>query len=115
MYTLSQIRSGINALRRKYAREIAIYRLRQLAEELCDQWAVAVADKQPAPEPHTLIRRVNRGRFNCYDSMGLHHYLQRCRRENRCPQPKDFVRSLLPWAWNPRYAHLFRWELPAAA
>ena len=55
MYTLSQIRSGINALRRKYAKELAIYRLRQLAEELCDQWAAAVARQETGartPHPH---------------------------------------------------------------
>ena len=41
--TLPQIRNQIQALQRKYARELAIYRLRRLFQELSDEWAATIA------------------------------------------------------------------------
>ena len=51
MYTLSQFRRRVNALRRKYARELAIVRLRPLAEDFSQEWAATLADRRPAPRP----------------------------------------------------------------
>ena len=49
--TLSQIRNRIQALQLKYAKELAVYRLRRQAEEICDQWERAGGDRQDPPQP----------------------------------------------------------------
>ena len=41
LLTLSQIRNRINALQRKYAKELAVYRLRPLAEDFSQQCAAS--------------------------------------------------------------------------
>ncbi len=47
--SLYQLRRRVNALYRKLAPELAVVRLRSLAEDYCDEWAVAVADGQEPP------------------------------------------------------------------
>ena len=49
--TLSQIRSQVDALCRKYHRELAIYRAAKIANEISRLWMIAVANKQPSPTP----------------------------------------------------------------
>ncbi len=56
MYGLSQIRSRINALRRKMALEISVVRLEPVADEFCYQWDRARAEGRPAPHWHSFIR-----------------------------------------------------------
>ena len=54
---MNQIRSRINALRRKMALEISVVRLRPLADDFCLQWDRArsqPAGTAPAPNPLTL-------------------------------------------------------------
>ena len=77
--TLSQIRNLVRALQRRYARELAIYHLRELARDLSEEWAVAVADGQEPPQPLQVVRRVaNTGKlFHTY--LNLHRYIERCR------------------------------------
>ena len=55
--TLGQIRREIEALKRKYAKELTILRLRRQAEEVCDQWERAVNDQQEPPQPHAVVGR----------------------------------------------------------
>ena len=75
--TLSQIRNQIDTLQRKYARELTICRLRRLAEQISDQWAVAVGGRQDPPQPHSIIRRVADAGFFLPIFMSLHQYLER--------------------------------------
>ncbi len=77
--SLSQIRNRINALRRKYARELAACRLRRLADEFSQQWAAAVAERRPAPESHPFIKRVADHGVRAPTYMQLHKYLEGCR------------------------------------
>ena len=58
MDTLSSLRARVRALQRKLAPELALLRLRRLAEEHCLKSSVAQADRQPPPESHAFIRRV---------------------------------------------------------
>ena len=51
MYAL---RSRVNALRRRMALELAVVRLRRLAQEYCVQWTVAVSDGRAVPDPIPL-------------------------------------------------------------
>ena len=72
---MNQIRSRINALRRKMALEISVVSLRPLAEDFCIQWSVAVTDRRPAPDDHTFIRRVADAGFRLPTFMAAHQYL----------------------------------------
>ena len=48
--SLHHLRRRVDALCRKLASELDIVRLRSLAEDYCDEWAVAVAEgKEPPP------------------------------------------------------------------
>lgn len=48
--SLYRLRRRVDALCRKLAPELDVVRLRRLAEDYCDEWAVAVADgKEPPP------------------------------------------------------------------
>ena len=49
--TLSQIRRELEALKRKYARVIAVAVLRPVADRITRLWEIAVAKKQPKPDP----------------------------------------------------------------
>ena len=58
MDTLSSLRARVRALQRKLAPQLALLRLRRLAEEHCLQSSAARADRQPPPEsprPHPLV------------------------------------------------------------
>ena len=94
--SLSQIRNAIDALCRKYAIPLAIYRLRPLAEEFSQQWSVAEADRKPAPESHPFIRKIALAGFSLPTFMELHKYIERCRRNNTRPDVKGIIRCLLP-------------------
>ncbi len=95
---MNQIRSRINALRRKMALEISVVRLRPLADDFCLQWSVAVSDRKPPPDDHTFIRRVVDARFRLPTFMAAHRYLTRCLAENVVPGVEHLLGALLPWA-----------------
>ena len=48
--TISQIRARVNALKRRFARELAIIKLRPIAESVADNW-----DPECPPEPADVI------------------------------------------------------------
>ena len=56
--TLSEIRRRVDALKRKFARELAIIKLRRIAEAVADDWTPA----EP-PEPSAVIRRIVKAGF----------------------------------------------------
>ena len=58
MRTLSEIRREIRALQRKYHRQLTIYRMRRVTEEVHNDYARAVADQQDPPKPLEVIRRI---------------------------------------------------------
>ena len=95
---MNALRSRVNALRRKMAIPLAIVRLRRLAQEFCLQSTVARADRRPAPEPHSFVRRVVDAGFHLPTFMAVHQYLDRCRTQNTIPDSGQLLRSLIPWA-----------------
>ena len=97
MNELSSLRRRVDALLRKYAREIAIVRLTRLAREFSLQWTVAVADHQSPPESHPFILRVADAGFRLTTFMAVHKYLERCRNQNTLPDSNQMVQALLPW------------------
>ena len=113
--TLSQIKNQVRALQRKYAKELAVYRLRRMAEEIFHDWNATVAEGKEAPESHTVIWRIAQRGFRLYTYMSLSHYLTLCREAGNIPEPRQIVSVLLPWADTGGYLEGFRWDMPARA
>ncbi len=106
--TISQIRRRIDALKRKFARELAIIKLRRIAEAIANDW-----DPERPPEPADIIQRVAQAGFRLNTFTRLSRYLNDTRRAGDVPLPVSIVWSLLPWAEKDRYRNFCRWELPS--
>ena len=98
MNQLSQIRSRINALRRKMALEISVVRLEPVADEFCFQWERASAEGRPAPHWHSFIRKVAATGYWLPTLVAAHKYLEKCLAEKTVPGVQTLLGMLLPWA-----------------
>ena len=96
MYTLSQIRRRVDALKRKYAAELTVIKLYPLAEDFCLLWTCAVADGNPVPDTHAFIRTIARNGVRLDTFTLLVPYLERCRNEEREPDSFGIISILLP-------------------
>ena len=94
--SLSQLRSEVNAIKRKLVRELRVVRARRVAEDYCDLWASLVARKKLPPDPFRLLRNLFKhtkqpGNFAAADG-----YLNRCREQRHLPYPEAILFRLLP-------------------
>ncbi len=105
--TLAQIRRRVNALKRKFVLELAILKLRRIAESVADDW-----DLDEPPEPHDVIARIAKAGFRLSTFMRLRWYLNDTIRQGEVPEPRRIVTSLLPWASQGRYREFFDRDLP---
>ena len=102
--TLSQIRSQVEALKRKYAAELEVYRLRELAHEFCGEMTEAVTGSRPGPIlpalnwTRILFKRMSDRGFRLKNFVTLYDYLKRCLHRRVLPQVNGVLRSLLPKA-----------------
>ena len=108
--TISQLRRRVNALKRKFAPELAIIKLRRIAEAVADDW-----DPDQPPEPADVIGRIAKAGFRLPTFMRLRRYLDDTIRQGDLPEPESIVLDLLPWASKDRYRAFLRWDLPAPA
>ncbi len=108
--TLSQIRRRVDALKRRFARELAIIKLRRIAEAVADHW-----DPSEPPKPADVIERIAKAGFRLPTFMRLRRYLDDTIRQGDAPVPEEIVLNLLPWASKDRYRAFLRWDLPAPA
>ncbi len=53
--SLSQLRSEVNAIKRKLVRELRVVRARRAVEDYCGLWASLVARKKLPPDPFRLL------------------------------------------------------------
>ena len=106
--TISELRRRINALKRRFAAELAIIQLRRIAGAVTDDWT----PDQP-PEPADVIQRIAQAGIRLSTFANLRRYLEDTRRKGDVPEPEAMVLNLLPWAENRRYRNLLRWDLPA--
>ena len=111
MMTLSEIKREIRSLQRKYHKEIAIYRLRRASEEVYNDYARAVGDRQDPPKPLEIIRKIADRGFRLTTWIHLHNYLDKVRESGDIPEPRRMVLALLPWAWKSKYDHYLTREL----
>ena len=96
MYTLSQLRRQFEALKRKYARQIAAAVLRSTASEITRLWEIAIARKQPKPSPLLCIQEVVKAGFRLTTFNKLHAYLEDRRRYGGVPEADEIINRLLP-------------------
>ena len=108
--TLSEIRRAIDALKRKFATELAIIKLRRVAEAVSNDW-----DPSEPPEPADVIQRFVKAGCLLTTFGNLARYLNKIRRQGEVPEPCDMVVNLMPWIDCDRYSELLYWDLPAPA
>ena len=108
--TISHLRRRVAALKRRFAPELAIIKLRRIAEAVSDEW-----DPSEPPAPADVIGRIAKAGFRLPTFASLARYLNDTRLQGDVPNPGAIVLSLLPWASKDRYCELLRWDLPAPA
>ena len=106
--TLSEIRRRIDALKRRFAVELTIIKLRRVAEAVAYDW-----NPDEPPEPHDVIQHFAKAGCRLPTFGNLSRYLDDTRRRNDVPGPCDMVVNLIPWIDYSRYRKLFDWDLPA--
>ena len=108
--TLSEIRRAIDALKRRFATELAIIKTRRIAQAVSNDW-----DPDQPPEPAAVIQRFVQAGSLLTTFANLARYLNKTRRQGDVPEPCDMVVNLLPWIDCGRYRALLDWDLPAPA
>ena len=107
--TLSQIKAQIEALCRKYAPQLEVYRLAPVTVKFCDEIHDALTNPQSGPvkDPwdwnRVLLQRMRERRFSPEFRfspariMAVHDYLKRCLQKlHVLPQAAEILRRLLP-------------------
>ena len=95
--SVDHLRRRVDSLRRSMALALVVVELQPAAEELCDRWAIAQANRQPLPENRTLVDIVVRRGYFLPSLMALYKYLDRCRTDDGFPLPHKVLQALLPW------------------
>ena len=113
--SLGQIRREIRALQRRFSRELAVYHLRRITEEISQQWAIAVANKKPKPDPFACVRKIADSKVRVVSHMAFHKYIESCRQNDKQPQVRDMIVALLPWAYKSGLLNNLQWESAARA
>lgn len=108
--SVSQLRRRIDALKRRFAPELAIIKARRIAESVADDWILS----QP-PDPARVIQRFVDANCRSSNLGNLHGLIRDVQRRDEVPSPVAIVCSLYPWADRDRYLELFRWDLPPEA
>ena len=120
MYSISYLRRQVDALRRKLEPVLTILRLRNLANEFCDEF-----DEASSPES-TRRRdlkgvcmmfppRVGEAGYRLGKGMELVRYFLGCRDNGTAPDPREVVFTLIPWARRGPHLRADLWERPQTA
>ena len=107
--TLSQIKAQVEALCRKYAPQLEVYRLSKVAVKFCDEMHDALTNPKSGPvkDPwdwnRVLLQRMRERRINTEFRfrprriMAVHDYLKHCLEKlHVLPQAVEILRKLLP-------------------
>ena len=94
--SLSQLRSQVNAIKRKLVRELRVVRARRAVEDYCDLWKDLVARKMLPPDPFRLLRNLFKHTRQPGDFVAADGYLNQCRERRHLPHPDAILRRLLP-------------------
>ena len=112
MYTMSQIRNRVNALKRKYATELKILKVFPIAEEFSLDWACMAADRLPLPQSGDFIRHLASWGFRFHTYTNLHQYLEGCREQGDIPDALGILSSLFPEVPREKLADLLPYNEP---
>jgi len=112
MYTLSQLRRRVDALKRRYATDLTVIKLYPLAQDFSILWTCAVADGNPVPDTHFFIRSIARSGVRLNTFTLLIPYLERCRNEQREPDALGIISILLPQVPYQKLREMLRWLAP---
>ena len=96
MEPISSLRRQFEALKRKYARVIAAAVLRPVANQITRLREIAVAKKQPKPDPVDCVHQVVKAGFRLKTLNALHGYIDGCQRYGGFPDPEEIIQKLLP-------------------
>ena len=105
--TFAYLRRRLDALMRRFARELDLIKARRVVEPIAQQW-----DPAEPPEPNHVIRRIADAGIRSFAFANLGEYLFATIRKGEQPNPITMVRKLFPYAWDHRYDGFFRWDLP---
>ena len=98
--TFTQLKNQVDALCRKYATELAIYRARPLALEFCDEMAEAVTPGKPKSTmqctgwARMLFERLRERGIRVKTHIFLSEYLEGCLERLILPQVNNILRAL---------------------
>ena len=108
--TVSQLRRRIDALKRRFAPELTIIKIRRIAEAVVD-------DLTPAepPDPADVIQRFAKAGCRLTTFASLRRYLNGIQSRGDVPRASAIVVNLIPWAGNDRYLGFLQWDLPTPA
>ena len=94
--SLASARRQVKALKRKLDRVLAAYRLKSAANRIVKQWNIAVANKQPRPDPIDCVHIIADAGFRPKSWNILHGYIDHCQRYNLLPDAKEIINKLHP-------------------
>ena len=96
MTEINELKRRVRALQRKFARELAEYRLGLLCDDLCERWFAAWSDRKPLPQIRPFIKRVMDAGYRLLPLGAANNYLERCLRKGDSPDPQVLLNSILP-------------------
>ena len=99
MSEINALWARVRALQRRFARELAEYRLEPFCDDLCHRWFVAWSDHKPLPEIQTFIRRVMDAGYRLLPLGAAGNYLHDCLRKGDAPDPEVLLNAILPSPW----------------
>ena len=120
MHSINYLRRQVDALQRRLKPVLAILRLRNLANEFCDEFDEAAHGEGSAKRDlqgmcMMFMPRVGQAGFRLETFQDLMRYFTRCIKGNTRPEPRDIVFTLLPWARKGPILRPDLWECPSSA
>ena len=120
MHSISYLRRQVDALQRRLKPVLAILKLRNLANEFCDEFDEAALSEDSHKRDLTgmcmmFMPRVGKAGFHLDTFQDLMRYFTRCIKGNSRPEPREIVFILIPWARKGPILRPDLWERPSAA
>ena len=89
------MRSAVRSLRRHYACLIAQAALEPIADQLVDQWAIALERGEPLPKLHDILHAAHLAGVPILDHRPLAAYLRQCERDRRVPDMDRVIYAIV--------------------
>ena len=96
MTEINELKRRVRALQRKFARELAEYRLGRICDDLCERWFAAWSDHKPLPEIRPFIKQVMDAGYRLLPLGAANNYLLDCRLQDIGPNPQVLLEAILP-------------------